>query len=91
MPDAASVRGRVSIPSRHQVGDPHPVARDGERLAVCDGFQVHHAEVLRILPPHHRDPFDRMLVAQAIADGLTLVTSDAKLGAYPVRLGGLSP
>lgn len=49
-------------------------------------FAVHHAEVLRILPLHHRDPFDRMLVAQAIADGLTLVTSDHTLSAYPVRL-----
>jgi len=49
-------------------------------------FAVHHAEVLRILPLHHRDPFDRMLVAQAIADGLTLVTSDATLAAYPVRI-----
>ncbi|MGN6271726.1 MAG: type II toxin-antitoxin system VapC family toxin [Protaetiibacter sp.] len=48
-------------------------------------FAVHHAEVLRILPLHHRDPFDRMLVAQAIADGLVLVTSDATLSTYPVR------
>ena len=49
-------------------------------------FAVHHAETLRILPLHHRDPFDRMLVAQAIADGLTLVSSDAALAAYPVRI-----
>lgn len=49
-------------------------------------FAVHHAEILRLLPLHHRDPFDRMLIAQAIADGLTLVTSDATLSAYPVRL-----
>ena len=49
-------------------------------------FAVHHAEVLRILPLHHRDPFGRMLAAQAIADGLTLVTSDAAFSAYPVKL-----
>lgn len=49
-------------------------------------FAVHHAEALRVLPLHHRDPFDRMLVAQAIADDLTLVTSDAALSAYPVAL-----
>jgi PIN domain nuclease of toxin-antitoxin system len=54
-------------------------------------FAVHHAEVLRILPLHHRDPFDRMLVAQAIADGLTLVTSDAALAAYPVRIAEHTP
>ena len=34
------------------------------------------------LPLHHRDPFDRMIVAHAINHGLTLVTSDRMLGAY---------
>jgi PIN domain nuclease of toxin-antitoxin system len=36
------------------------------------------------MPNHHGDPFDRMLVAQAITDGLTLVTSDRILRRYPV-------
>ena len=36
------------------------------------------------LPLHHRDPFDRMIVAHAINHGLTLVTSDRMLGAYQV-------
>ena len=36
------------------------------------------------LPLHHRDPFDRLLVAQARCEGLTLVTSDRKLAAYDV-------
>lgn len=35
------------------------------------------------LPPIHKDPFDRMLVAQAIAEGMTLLTCDAKLAQYP--------
>jgi PIN domain nuclease of toxin-antitoxin system len=37
------------------------------------------------LPPLHRDPFDRMLVCQAILDGLTIVTPDAAIWQYPVR------
>lgn len=37
------------------------------------------------LPSIHRDPFDRMLVAQAISDGLTLVTSDSQVRCYPVE------
>ncbi len=37
------------------------------------------------LPPLHRDPFDRMLIAQAIARGLTLVTPDGLVRAYPIR------
>jgi len=38
------------------------------------------------LPVHHRDPFDRMLVAQARAEGLTLVTRDADIQKYDVDL-----
>ena len=45
-----------------------------------------HALSAGALPPHHRDPFDRMLVAQAIEESMTLVTSDAKLAIYGVSL-----
>ena len=44
-----------------------------------------HALLLRQLPAHHRDPFDRMLVAQAQLDGLTLVTADRQLSAYDIE------
>ena len=43
-----------------------------------------HAERAGRLPPHHRDPFDRMLVAQAMEEKLTLVTADKQLGPYNV-------
>ena len=43
-----------------------------------------HAATLSGLPPLHRDPFDRMLVAQAQHEGLTLVTRDEQVRAYPV-------
>lgn len=43
-----------------------------------------HAAAVRDLPPHHRDPFDRMLVAQTGVEGLTLVTADHILAAYDV-------
>ena len=45
-----------------------------------------HAELAGSLPLHHRDPFDRMLVAQAKLDALTLVTHDATLAQYDVPL-----
>lgn len=35
------------------------------------------------LPPIHKDPFDRLLVAQAAAEGLTLLTSDPVVARYP--------
>jgi PIN domain nuclease of toxin-antitoxin system len=42
-----------------------------------------HAAALASLPPIHKDPFDRMLVAQAIVEGLTLLTSDPTIAKYP--------
>jgi len=41
-----------------------------------------HAAAVARLPPHHRDPFDRLLVAQSLAEGLVLLTADASLAAY---------
>ena len=43
-----------------------------------------HAIAAGRLPPHHRDPFDRMLVAQAAAEGLTLVSRDESIAMYDV-------
>lgn len=42
-----------------------------------------HALALDLLPPIHRDPFDRMLLAQAHAEGATLLTADRLLAQYP--------
>jgi PIN domain nuclease of toxin-antitoxin system len=42
-----------------------------------------HAAAVAALPNLHKDPFDRMLVAQAICEGVTLLTADAKLDGYP--------
>lgn len=40
---------------------------------------------LHRLPPVHRDPFDRMLICQALTGGLTLVTPDENIARYPVK------
>jgi PIN domain nuclease of toxin-antitoxin system len=47
-----------------------------------------HAVNIDGLPPLHRDPFDRLLLAQALSEGIVLVTADAQLARYPgpVRL-----
>jgi len=42
-----------------------------------------HAVAVAGLPPLHKDPFDRMLIAQAVADGLLLLTSDPAVARYP--------
>lgn len=47
-------------------------------------ISLDHVELSATLPLHHRDPFDRMLVAQAQHEGLTLVTHDDVIGRYDV-------
>ena len=55
-----------------------------------DGFKLlsitaAHAELAPALPPFHRDPFDRMLVAQAQLEALLLVTADKALASYDIE------
>lgn len=70
--------GRLRLPDTFESG----VLGSGfERLPI--GFA--HAEESGRLPPHHRDPFDRMLVAQARVERLTLVTHDRRLEPYEVE------
>ena len=58
------------------------VAGDYEIL----GIDVSHVEECATLPMHHRDPFDRMLVAQARLGGLTLVSRDEHIAKYDVSV-----
>ena len=67
---------------------------DASRLATLAedcGFlelRIHatHAAGLLALPSPHDDPFDRMLIAQAITEELTILTADAAFAAYPARV-----
>jgi len=68
-----------------------PKGADILRELELDGFvplpiELEHATRVADLPALHRDPFDRMLVAQAMLEGLTLVTADPHLAKYGVRL-----
>jgi len=58
------------------------------RQAGIAGFSVlsidpPEAEYVRVLPPIHRDPFDRVIIAQALLSGRTIVTRDAAFARYP--------
>ena len=71
------------------VGGPlHVVIEDW--LAALDAqilpLEVRHISTLASLERHHGDPFDRILVAQAVSDGLTILTSDATFRSYPTRV-----
>jgi len=48
-------------------------------------ISLYHGEQAGTLPQHHKDPFDRMLVAQAQAEGLTLVSSDKWIDLYQTK------
>ena len=67
-------------------------APDGFARQLLDGgavplsISVDHARAVRLLPWHHRDPFDRMLVAQASLEDAVLVSGDERLRAYDVRV-----
>jgi len=68
--------GKLSIPS--DLND--VIRRSGFRYLPVDAA---HALAIRNLPNHHRDPFDRMLVAQAVVENATLVTRDTNILQYP--------
>ena len=66
---------------------------DLRRTLLLAGFDelaitVDHASVAGALPRHHDDPFDRMLVAQALVEELTVLTVDPRFDAYGVKVLG---
>jgi PIN domain nuclease of toxin-antitoxin system len=66
-------------------------SRTVEQAASESGFlelpvTFRHAEGVAELPAHHRDPFDRLLIAQAQVEQLTMVTRDPVFGRYPIEI-----
>lgn len=49
-------------------------------------IRMEHILQCESLPLHHRDPFDRLLIAQAIEEGLAILTDDAQFRRYPVKV-----
>ena len=57
-----------------------------ETLVQILPVELGHVLALSDLPPHHKDPFDRILVAQALAEDAYLVSADEALARYPASL-----
>lgn len=74
--------GKLPLPEAPTTYVPDRLARSGSTPLA-----IEHAHVLRAgaLPRHHRDPFDRLLVAQAQALGVPLVSGDVAIEPYDVR------
>src|SRR6185437_3323180 len=73
--------GKLTLPRGADIAV--ELARDGFEVLPVD---LSHAAAVGELPPYHPDPFDRMLVAQARVEDLTLVTADAALARYGVSI-----
>ena len=71
--------GKLKLPEHFEVG---VEAAGFEKLPIAFG----HAEAVGMLAHHHSDPFDRMLVAQALCERLTLVTHDRRFAPYGVDI-----
>jgi PIN domain nuclease of toxin-antitoxin system len=75
--------GKLKYTGNAAVQIPIHIAQTGVRaLSVT----AEHALAVLELPPHHRDPFDRMLIAQARVEALTLMTADQRFADYDVPL-----
>ncbi|MGO9636973.1 MAG: type II toxin-antitoxin system VapC family toxin [Terracidiphilus sp.] len=76
-----------SMKGRLDVGDPHAWWLDAlDQLAATPLLlRPQHIAGLFALPPIHKDPFDRMLIAQANAEGLSLVSTDKKIARYATK------
>jgi PIN domain nuclease of toxin-antitoxin system len=71
--------GKITVPD-----DVHArILETGVRVL---GLAPDHGLAVARLPLHHRDPFDRLLIAQAQHEGLTLVTADPRIDAYDVAV-----
>ena len=75
--------GRLPLPEEPETCVPSRLAASG-----CTELPIDHSHVLRAgaLPPHHRDPFDRLLVAQAQILDIPLLSRDQLLDHYQVNL-----
>jgi PIN domain nuclease of toxin-antitoxin system len=78
----------IAIKKGRQRRDFRSDPREIRRLMLENGYgeltvQSQHAVAVDSLAPIHKDPFDRILIAQAIVEGITLLTADPKIAKYP--------
>lgn len=74
--------GKLSLP-----GSPEEYIPAKREQHGIDSLSLHEEATLYLtkLPDHHKDPFDRILICQAIVDGLTILTPDELITQYPLH------
>lgn len=74
--------GKLSLPDVYERFMPQQIAvNDIDVLPIS----VEHLSIVATLPFHHRDPFDRLIIAQAIVEQVEIISVDGKFDAYPVK------
>jgi PIN domain nuclease of toxin-antitoxin system len=74
--------GKLNLPSPYEDFITQQILRNDIDLL---SIQIPHPAAVSRLPFHHRDPFDRMLIAQSIVEDVSLVSADTTLDAYPIK------
>ena len=73
---------KLELPEPFDIFVTHQIAEnDIDILPV----QISHLSEMILLPFHHKDPFDRLLIGQAIAEGLPVISADSVFDSYPVE------
>ena len=75
--------GKMSLSSPFDTLFPRQLEINGFELLPV---KVEHTSLVTTLPFHHRDPFDRLLIAQGIVEDFVIVTRDTEFSDYPVKL-----
>ena len=73
--------GKLILSAPFETLIPQQLSLNGFELL---NIEVNHTAVVATLPFHHRDPFDRLLIAQAMVEKIPIVSIDAAFDAYPV-------
>jgi PIN domain nuclease of toxin-antitoxin system len=75
--------GKLNFP---RPAGPYVLSKLAENRIECLPITIDHLLALERLPLHHRDPFDRILIAQSLKENLPIVTSDLRFAQYPVQV-----
>ncbi len=75
--------GKLNFP---RPAGPYLLSKMAENRIKTLPISVDHMLALERLPRHHRDPFDRMLIAQSLEEDIPLVTADPMFERYPIRI-----
>jgi PIN domain nuclease of toxin-antitoxin system len=75
--------GKLNLP---QPAGPYVLSRLAENRIKTLPISIDHLLAIERLPRHHRDPFDRMLIAQSMEEDWPIITADPKFKQYPVQV-----